>query len=184
MYTSEADFSHVIKSSQPPIIEIPHPSNLTRSRILRTNEPGTQLTTDDHLYESIVVPSPVVQRKEILMGRARRTLTDDGSADVVHHIGIVSPPLSYSIVKRPSPQTKTTSTTDQFEPPHVSTVAPPDFVDRTAVYIRHERAHRDIIQPSSDDLVDGPLSTSHQVLFKDDDYEPSLRRPVQVNSDF
>jgi len=193
MYTSEMDFTNVIKSTQPPIIEIPlndrqhRPSNLTRARILRTNEPGIQSFDDHQRNDVIVVRPPMVQTKEVLMGRARRTLTDDGSADVVHHIGIVSPPPSISIVKRPSTQiraTITTSTTDQYELPQVSIVAPPDFVERSPVQIRQQRIQSNIIQPHSDDLIDGPLSSTQQILIKDDDYDPSLRRPIQVKRNF
>src|SRR5579862_6003044 len=109
MYTSDTDFTNVIKSSQPPIIESPlgdhqhRPSHLTRTRIIRTNEPGTQSFDDDQRSRVMFVQPPVVQTK-VVMGHARRTLTDDGSADVVHHISIVSPPPSISIVKRPSTQ--------------------------------------------------------------------------------
>jgi hypothetical protein len=192
MYTSETDFTHVIKSSQPPIIERPlsdrqhHPSNLTRTRILRTNESGIQSFDDYPRHEPIVVRPPTVQTRDILIGRARRTLTDDGSADVVHHVGIVSPPPAYSIVKRLSTQiraTITTSTTDQYELPQVITVPPPDFVDRSQIYIRQQRIQSHIAQPHSDDLIDGALSSSQQVLIKDDDYDPSLRIPVQVKNE-
>jgi len=187
MYTSDTDFTHVIKSSQPPIIELPltdrqhRPSNLTRTRIIRTNEPGTQSFDDDQRSRVIVVRPPIVQTNEVVMGHARRTLTDDGSADVVHHISIVSPPPSISIVKRPSTQIRsTTSTTDQYESPQVITVAPPDFVDRSQVFIQKQRIKADITPPHSDGLIDRVLSTSQQTLIKDDDYDPSLRRPVQV----
>lgn len=189
MYTSDTDFTHVIKASQPPIIELPlddrqhRPSNLTRTAILRTNEPGIQSFADDQPQKAIVVRPPKVQTKEIVMGQARRSLTDDGSADVVHHIGIISPPPSYSIVKRPSVQirtTVTTSTTDQYELPQLTTVSPPDFVDRSQVFIRQKRIQSHTTQPSSDDLIDSALSTTQPTLIKDDDYDPSLRRPVQV----
>ena len=40
----------------------------------------------------IVSPPNIVHTKEIVMGRARRTLTDDGSSEVIHHIGTVPPP--------------------------------------------------------------------------------------------
>jgi hypothetical protein len=189
MYASDTDFTHVIKATQPAIIELPlvdrqqRPSNLTRTRILRTNETGTQSYDND----LIIVRPPVVQTKEIVMGHARRTLTDDGSADVVHHIGIVSPPPSYSIVKRPSAQTRpttTTSTTDQHQIRRISTVSPPDFPIRSQVYTRQERIPSSVVQILPDELVDGALSTSQQVLIKDEDYDPSLRRPVQVKKNF
>jgi hypothetical protein len=181
MYTSDTDFSNVIKSSQPPIIEIPvidyqhRPSNLSRSRILRTNEPSTQ-TIDNDL---IIVRPP--QTKEVVIGRARRTLTDDGSADVVHHIGIVSPPPSYSIVKRPATKirtTMTTSTSDQHEVPRITIISPPDFPNRS--HARQERISSSTVKIHSDDLIDAPLSASQQILIKDEDYDASLRRPVQV----
>jgi hypothetical protein len=50
----------------------------------------------------MVSPPIIVQTKEIIMGRARRTLTNDGSDDVIHHISSISPPPIYSIDKRPS----------------------------------------------------------------------------------
>ncbi len=183
MHTSEPDFTHVIKSTQPPIIERPHPSNLTRTSILRTNESGIRSFEDDRPSKVYVVPQPVVQTKEVTVGRARRTLTDDGSADVVHHIGIISPPASYSIVKRPSTQirtTVTTSTTDQYEYPRVTTTAPPDFLDRSEVYVQPQRIESNIAQARSDRLVDGVLSSTQQTLIQDDDYDSRLRRPVQV----
>jgi len=189
MYISDTDIGNVIKASQPPIIELPinvigqhRPANLTRARILRTNDSGTR-SYDNDQRNHFVVPQPTVVRSEVTMRHARRTLTDDGNADVVHHVGIVSPPLSYTIVK-PLPTQKrttiTTSTTDQYEAPRVTTVAPPDFVDRSQVRIRPVRIQSNIVQPHSDGLIDGPLSTSQQVLFKDEDYDPNLRRPVQV----
>jgi len=187
MYTSDADFAHALKSSQP-IIEIPptdrqhRPSNLSRTRIIRTNEPGTQSFDDDQRSRLIVVQPPIVQTK-IPMGHARRTLTDDGSADVVHHISVVSPPTAISIIKRSPTQirsTVTTSTTDQYESPQVITVAPPDFVDRSQVFIKKQRIKSEITPPHTDGLIDAPLSTSQQTLIKDADYDPSLRRPVQV----
>jgi hypothetical protein len=47
-----------------------------------------------------MVSSPIiVQTKEIIMGRARRTLTNDGSSDVIQHISGVSPPPIYSVNK-------------------------------------------------------------------------------------
>jgi hypothetical protein len=190
MYISDTDIGNVIKASQPPIIELPinaidnrqhRPSNLTRAPILRTNDSGTQSYDND---QRITVLRPtVVQSKEVVMGRARRILTDDGNADVVHHIGIVSPPLSYSIIKPPPTQkrtTITTSTSDQYEAPRVTTVAPPDFVDRSQAHIRPVRVQSNIVQPHTDGLIDGAVSTSQQVLFKDEDYDPNLRRPVQV----
>ena len=167
------DLTHAIKSSQPPIIELPDRRNrlsdLTRTSILRTNQ------LDDS--RRITVPPPAVHTKDIYTSRARRTLTDDGSTDVVHHISIASPPVSFSIVKRP---TVTTSTTDQLQQPQVSTIDPPDFVDRSQILIRQRRLKSDIAQPSSDDLIDGAVSSSQPILIKDD-HDPRLRRPVQVN---
>jgi hypothetical protein len=124
----------------------------------------------------------VVQTKDVVMGRARRTLTDDGSGDVVHHIGSVSPP-PISIVKRPATRirtTITTSTTDQYELPQVTTVPPPDFDDRSQVFIRQQRIQSKIAQPDSDGLQDSPLTATQQTLIKDDDYDRSLHRPIQV----
>ena len=90
MYTSESDFSNIIKSSQPPIYEIPvtsvvdryaRPSNLARTSILRTNELDTHAMDSDHRHKTLVVPVPVVVPTRVPIGRARRTLTDDGSDD-------------------------------------------------------------------------------------------------------
>ena len=177
LYTNDIDLPHVIKSTHPPRIEpssTDRPSNLTRTRIVRTNEPSTQ---------SFDIVQPPIQTKEVVISRARRTLTDDGSADVVHHIGIVSPPPSFSIVKRPSTQIRTniaTSTTDQYQLPQVSTVDPPDFADRNQIFIHKKRLQSNIAQPDTDSLIDAPLATTQQILIKDDDYELNLRQPVQV----
>lgn len=111
------------------------------------------------------------------MGRARRTLTDDGSADVVHHVGIISPPPAISIIKRPSPPVQTI---DRYQIPQVSTIDPPDFVDRNQIFIRKKRLQSNIIQPDTDNLIDAPLSTTQQTLIQDIDYEPRLRQPIQV----
>ncbi len=172
-YTNELDLSHVIKLSQPPVIEPPphRLSDLTRTSILRINESDRN--------RPIVVHPPTVHTRDVIMGRARRTLTDDGSADVVHHVGIISPPTSFSIVKRP---TVTTSTTDQYELPQISTIAPPDFADRSQILIRQRRIQSNIAQPSSDDLIDSALSTTQPILIKDD-HDPRLRRPVQVKNE-
>jgi len=144
-YTNELDLSHVIKLSQPPVIEPPphRLSDLTRTSILRINE------------------------------------SDRNRPIVVHHVGIISPPTSFSIVKRP---TVTTSTTDQYELPQISTIAPPDFADRSQILIRQRRIQSNIAQPSSDDLIDSALSTTQPILIKDD-HDPRLRRPVQVKNE-
>ncbi|CAF4723337.1 unnamed protein product, partial [Rotaria magnacalcarata] len=66
------------------------------------------------------------------MGRARRTIIDDGSTDVVQHVGIISPPQIYSIFIPPTSQTNTTLTSkvnNLYEVPTLTTVDPPDFVD-------------------------------------------------------
>ena len=134
MYTSDVDLSsNVLKTSHPPIAADRHhlPLNLSRTRMVRPDEPLA------------------VQTNEILMGRARRTVTDDGCADVVHHVGLASPPTIYANVKQPSSQTRITITAtvnDDLEIPYVTTVEPPDFVDRN---------------PN-----DGSLGTSKQVLIK------------------
>ena len=187
MYTSESDFSNIIKSSQPPIYEIPvtsvvdryaRPSNLARTAILRTNEMET-----DHRQKTLVVPVPVVVPTRVPIGRARRTLTDDGSDDVVHHIGLVSPPPSFAMAPQHSSHvraTVSTSTTDYYELPRITPVAPPDFPDRNRTYIRQARAHSNTVPSNHDELIDAPLAASRQTLVKDKDYEPSLHRPVQV----
>lgn len=190
MYTAEGEFSRAVRYSQPPIIEPPSTdrqqrlSNLSRTSIVRTNDLGTPSFDNDQRRNMFVVRPPVVQTKEVIVGRARRTLTDDGSADVVHHIGIVSPPLpSYSMEKQPSTHkrtTITTSTTDRYDLPHVITVPPPDFADREETVIRKRRLHSRPTQPSSDELIDTAVTATQPILIKDDDYDPSLRIPVQV----
>ncbi|CAF3643377.1 unnamed protein product [Rotaria sordida] len=185
MYTSETTFSNAaLKATQPPIIEVPiipivdrqhRPIKLTSTSTLRINEP-----IDNEL---IVVRPQVVQTQKIHTSRARRTLTDDGSADVVHHVGIIAPPPSYTTAKQrltPKPTTITTKITEQYESRHILTVPPPDFADRTRVYVRKDRAQSNVVQPTSDDLIEGALSTSQQILFKDLDYDPNLQRAVQI----
>ena len=176
-YVSDIDSFNALKATQPPIIESPlrfRQSQLDRTRIVHTNDYDPQRS-------DIIVPRPVVQTREIPVGRARRTLTDDGSADVIHHVGIISPPLSYSIVA-PTPKRTTisTSTRNQYETPQVTTISPPDFVDRNQTLIRQQRIHPHIAQPTSNELVDSPLTTTQQVLIKDSDHDPNLRRPVQI----
>ncbi|CAF1311454.1 unnamed protein product, partial [Adineta steineri] len=192
MFTSDADMSNVLKSVQPPIIELPinaigdrqrRPIDLTRSPVLRTNESGTQSFDDDQRNDYIVVRPPVVQTSNVVMGRARRTLTDDGNADVVHHIGIIAPPTTFSIIKQPTTQlraTSTTSTTDHYELPRIITVSPPDFSNRTQTRIHQEHIQSTVIQPYTDDLIDGALTSSQQILHKDENYDPSIRRSVQI----
>ncbi|CAF4948813.1 unnamed protein product, partial [Rotaria socialis] len=80
---------------------------------------------------------PVVQTKKIRTGRARRIVTDDGSADVVHHVGIVSPPPSYSALE-PVSAPRVPIKIERYDTAHITTMAPPDFVDRTEIYIRKE----------------------------------------------
>ena len=193
MYASHGDLGHAIKSSQPPILEIPiipvvdrrlHPSNLSRTSILRTNEPGRGSVDSDHRSTIIIVPTPVVTQTRIPVGQAHRTMTDDGSADVVHHIGITAPPTSF-IADKPSPSrvrtTVTTSVSGRYQQPQVSTVSPPDLASRERVYVRQERAKSNIIPSMTSELIDAPLSSSQQTLLKDADYDASLRRPVQVS---
>ncbi|CAF1029712.1 unnamed protein product, partial [Adineta ricciae] len=191
MYTSDADMGSVLKSSQPPIIELPinaiadrvyRPSNLTQARVVRTNEQGVSIYADGSNNDVIVVRPPIVRTTDVVMGRAHRTLTDDGNTDVVHHIGIASPPTSFSLVKRPTTQIhmSTTSTSDQYETPRVITVAPPDFPQRIQTHIRTERADDNVVQPHTSELIDGPLTSSQQVLYQNGEYDPSLRRPVQI----
>lgn len=196
MYASNGDLGHAIKFSQPPILEIPvipvverrpHSSNLSRTSILRTNEPGRQSIDSSQHSTMIIVPTPVVTQTRIPIGRAHRTMTDDGSADVVHHIGITSPPAAF-VADKTSPSrirtTMSTSVTERYEEPHIVTVPPSDFKDRERVYVRQERAKSNIIPPMTDELIDGALSTSQQTLLKDADYDASLRRPVQVRPKF
>lgn len=189
MYTSDSDFARAIRSSQPPIIEPPSAdrqhrlSNLSRTSIVRTNELGAPSFDSDQRRNMFVVRPPMVQTKEIVLGRARRTLTDDGSADVVHHIGIVSPPPAYLMDQQPSPHMRTTistSTSNQFEYPQVITIPPPDFADRQDIVVRKRRLNSHPAQPSTDDQLDTALTTTQPILIKDDDYDPSLRIPVQV----
>ena len=192
MYTSESDFSNIIKSSQPPIYEIPvtsvvdryaRPSNLARTSILRTNELDAHAMDSDHRHKTLVVPVPVVVPTRVPIGRARRTLTDDGSDDVVHHIGLLSPPPSFAMAPQHSSHvraTVSTSTTDYYELPRITPVPPPDFPDRNRTYVRQARAHSNTVLSNHDELIDAPLTASHQTLVKDKDYEPSLHRPVQV----
>ncbi|UJR36709.1 hypothetical protein I4U23_029426 [Adineta vaga] len=192
MYTSDIEIGNALKSSQPPIIELPinaivdrpyRPSNLTQARILRTNEQGVDQFADDSHNDIIIVRPPVVvQTREVPVDRARRILADDGNTDVVHHIGTTAPPTLFSIIKRPPTQIHmtTTSTTDQYEKPRLTTIAPPDFPERLQSHIRTERIDNSTIQPYRDDLIDGALTSSRQVLFQNGEYDPSLRRPVQI----
>ncbi|CAM2717941.1 unnamed protein product [Rotaria socialis] len=188
MYASDTDFSSVVRSTQPPIIEAPlipvvdrgdRTLNLTRTSILRTNEPGAQTIANDPRNELIIVRPPVVQTKKIRTGRARRIVTDDGSADVVHHVGIVSPPPSYSALE-PVSAPRVPIKIERYDTAHITTMAPPDFVDRTEIYIRKERAHSNIVQPTPDGLVDRALATSQQVLFRNADYNTSLQIATQI----
>jgi len=52
----------------------------------------------DNIY--LVSPSKIVQTKEVIMGRARRTLANDGTSEVIQHISSLSPPLIYSTNKK------------------------------------------------------------------------------------
>ena len=64
-----------------------------------------------------VSPPIVVQTKEIIMGRARRILTGDGTGDVIHHITGISPPPIYSVHRQPTTsQADVRSTTTSISP--------------------------------------------------------------------
>lgn len=61
------------------------------------------------------------------MGRARRTLTDDGAAEVVYHLGASSPPATY---QQPANTLEVARIYDQYELPSLMTIDPPDFLAR------------------------------------------------------
>ena len=61
------------------------------------------------------------------MGRARRTLTDDGAAEVIYHLGASSPPVTY---QQPANIRKTARIYDQYELASLLTIDPPDFFAR------------------------------------------------------
>ncbi|CAF1094059.1 unnamed protein product [Rotaria sordida] len=144
IHNSEIDLSNnLIKYSHPPIINIHHQS-----------QSHDFITT---------TPSNVVQTKEIIMGRARRTLIDDGSNEIIHHVGIISPPPIYSILI-PSTSQINTTIYDQHEIPHITTVDPPDFIDQKQIYIRQE-------QDYSDKIID----TSRQVIISHSPYRPKTK---------
>jgi len=139
IYTSEIDLiNNFIKTSHPPII-------------------------DHHRQDFSVVSSPtVVETKEIIMGRARQTLTDDGSDMLVHHVGTTFPPSIYSDVKQSSPQRRirlTATINEQYDIPYVTDVDSLDFIDRNQMHIRQEQDH-------NDGIIDGTLNASKQVLLK------------------
>ncbi|CAF3139432.1 unnamed protein product [Rotaria sp. Silwood2] len=149
VYNSEIDLTNnLLKYSHPPIIDIHHQSH------------------DDFLTVS---PSNVLQTNEIIMGRARRTLIDDGSNEIIQHVAIVSPPPVYSFFI-PSSQTNTTLTTminDQHEIPHITTIDPPDLIDRKQIYISQ--------QDHNDEIIDSVLSTSQQVIVSHPPYHPKTK---------
>jgi hypothetical protein len=187
MFASQTDFIHVIKSSQPPIIEIPVipiSNRLSRTSILRQNVHVPAIRDSDQHHRTLIVPSPVVIRNKVPVGRARRTLTDDGSTDVVHHIGIISPPIASSYLeKRSSTQFRTTlntNLTDDVQHTRISTASSTDFIKHDRTFIRKERATSNIIPLRNDELIDGPLTSSQEILYKDEDYDANLRQPVQV----
>lgn len=130
-YTSKIELNaNVVKSTHPPIIDVN-----------RQSKP--------HQDFLIVSPSNILQTKEIIMGRARRTVIDDGSLDVVNHVGVISPPPVFSIA---IPSTsKTTCTTSQstvinrYEIPNITTVDPPDFIDRKKTTTSIEQDPRDTV---------------------------------------
>ena len=66
-------------------------------------------------------PPVIVQTREIIMGRARRTVTHDGASDIIHHIGGISPPAIYSVDKQPSSSSRINTRV-------ITIVDPPDFV--------------------------------------------------------
>ncbi|UJR09413.1 hypothetical protein I4U23_013654 [Adineta vaga] len=83
-YTSDVHFSNnVIKSSHPPIIDFHH---------------GNHLQPD---FPIVSAPT-IVQTKEIVMGRARRTLTDDGGDMIIQHVSTTLPPPIHSDCRKPS----------------------------------------------------------------------------------
>jgi hypothetical protein len=110
---------------------------------------------------STISPTIIVQRKEVIMGRARRTLTNDGSGEIMHHISTVSPPAIYSLDKRSSPQARiiVTATIDLPDFRHRSEkIIPTPSRPQTKLYttipqtksIEISRAHRR--EPATHDL--------------------------------
>jgi hypothetical protein len=73
----------------------------------------------------MVSPPIITQTKEIIMGRARQTVTDDGSNDIIHHISSISPPPIYSVDKRSSSETRIRVTATIKDPP--------DLVDQNEI---------------------------------------------------
>ncbi|CAF4404984.1 unnamed protein product [Rotaria socialis] len=135
MCNSEIDLStNVIKSTHPPIIDFDRPSPLRHDFL-------------------VVSPSNIIQTKEIIMGRARRTIIDDGSTDVVQHVGIIAPPQIYSILTSSASKVNNLN-----EVPILTTVDPPDFADRKK---------RPRQQDQSDGLIDSVLQTSQQAISSD-----------------
>jgi hypothetical protein len=119
--------------------------------------------TDLAIRKDFVIVSPpiVVHTKDIIMGRARRAVVNDGSGEIVQHVGVSSPPTVYSNPQRSSSQPRfdlTRSLYDQYAIPHVTTVYPPDFVDRQQLHIRQE------LDPS-DDFIHSVLRASQQVII-------------------
>ncbi|CAF4167559.1 unnamed protein product, partial [Rotaria magnacalcarata] len=123
MCDSEIDLStNVIKSTHPPIIDCDRPSPLRHDFL-------------------VVSPSNIIQTKESIMDRARRTIIDDGSTDVVQHVGIISPPQIYSILIPPTSQKNTTLTSKvvSSNPPTINASRP-----KTKIYthISHSNTHK------------------------------------------
>ncbi|CAF1006180.1 unnamed protein product [Adineta steineri] len=117
----------------------------------------------------IVSPPTIIQTKEIVMGRARRSLTEDGSEHFVHYIGTTLPPPIYSDNKQSSSKNRITFTAtiyDQYDLPYTTDVDSLDITDRKQMRIQQEK-------DSSNKITDDTLKTAKQVIAS----HPSVRMP-------
>ncbi|CAF0833022.1 unnamed protein product [Adineta ricciae] len=130
--------NNIVRASHPPIIEYRH-GNPARSDI------------------------PIVQTKEIVMGRARRTLTNDGDEIITHHVSTTLPPAIYSDCRKPPPSPSRkrkiriiATIHDHREEPMVTDVDSQELIDKKRSCIRqHER---------NDGEMNDAVSMSKQVI--------------------
>ncbi|CAF3554936.1 unnamed protein product [Rotaria sp. Silwood1] len=149
--------NNLIKYSHPPIINI---------------DQKNQCHHHDFLTVS---PSNIVQTKEIIMGRARRLLIDDGTDEIIQHVGVISPPPIYSIFIPSSSSAAaqrnlalTTMINNQHEIPHITTIDPPDFIDRKQFHIRQE-------EDTNDGILDNVLSIPQQGIISHYPHRPKTK---------
>lgn len=190
-FTDDGTVPRVVYRSDvemPTIPVVASQRNLSRTPIVRINEPAPSVVRNEIPQPSLIVQKPAVKVSNISTKRARQTFADDGSSEVSHRVDIIAPPDMFLGSKSESPgrlrTTITTSRTETINKPTIPIASATESINSQPVVIKKERAKSNITPSSQDSLVDGPLTSSQQTLFQDEhDMNPNLKTPVQVNEE-